>query len=77
MNVKSSDSNLGDAWANVESAIRNFYTKLRDLSDSVKKEASIYIEETVSLELSAALNVDEVANDINDISSQLDDLFNM
>lgn len=75
--VTSADSNLGGAWTNVGNAIEKFKIKFKELEDSYNTEISKYVEETVALEMSTALNVEEVSEEINDISSQLDSLFGM
>ena len=75
--VTSADSHLGAAWTNVSNAIDKFRIKFNELEDSYNTEISKYIDETVALEMSTALSVEEVSEEINDISSQLDSLFGM
>jgi hypothetical protein len=75
--VRSGDSNLSDAWFSVRDSVSKFYGRFSDLETSYDTEISKYIEETIALEMNAALNVEAVSEEINDISSQLDSLFGM
>lgn len=73
--VTSTDSNLGNAWANVTSAIENFDTKFEQIVTEIRTLADNYIQSTIDNEVAAATNTDSIAESISSISSKLDALF--
>lgn len=73
--VTSTDSNLGNAWASVTSAIENFDTKFEQIVTEIRTLADNYIQSTIDNEVAAATYTDSIAESISSISSKLDTLF--